>query len=178
MVLRAFRLEGFWSAMSLSRAPAGMSGYHVDVWSAAMPPSVHGVWQQPGYIYFSSMPDHSAAGYEVYSALSIQRYPVPETAVYHGRVGAMLTPLPARPRLYEVCYYFANYAGTVDCYQWRPDFPDGLYVKFEVTDICSPDDWWRGESYVLVGLHWDTPITRRNRILGLYRFYRVMRAAE
>ena len=122
MVLQAFRLEDLWSAVSLSRASAIMPGYHVDVWSAAMPPTVHGEWQQPGYIYFSSMLDHSAADYEVYSALSIQRYPV-RGAVYHGRVGAMLTPLPARPRFYEVCYYFANYEETVDCYQWRPDFP-------------------------------------------------------
>ena len=152
-----------------------MQGYHVVVYSAPLPrPLFSGRFEEPGFVYFSGTPGRAAASYAVHSQFSLTRYPVRD-ALYHGEVGAMTTPLPRRPLDYEVCHYYGNDAGTVDCYLWRPTFPSGIYVKYEVVDIHDPSDWYRGARYVRQGVVADEPIGRRARRAGLWRFYKRMR---
>ena len=145
-----------------------MPGYHVEVVVAIMP---------TGLIYFASTPSHSDAGYDVYTSEGRRRYPCPQ-AVHHGPARSMHLPVrdcPTSLHVYEVSYFFENYHGTVDRYIWRPDYPDGFYVKFEVHDIARPHEWWRGRHYVSCGWYFDAPVPPRYRVLGLDRFYSVMR---
>ena len=152
-----------------------MQGYHVVVYSAPLPrPLFSGRFEEPDFVYFSGTPGRAAASYAVHSQFSLTRYPVRD-ALYHGEVGAMTTPLPRRPLDYEVCHYTGNEVGTVDCYFWRPIFPSGTYLKYEVVDIHDPADWFRGARYVRRGAVADAPIGRRARRAGLWRFYARMR---
>ena len=152
-----------------------MPGHHVAVYSAFMHVLQQGV-AIPGFVYFVSTPSHTTSSYEVYVKRLPSRYPV-LNALYHGRVGSMDSPLPRRRVSddYEVCFYFANYYGSVDCYSWRPDYPPHLYVKWEVTDIHDPNDWFYGSRYVYVGVESCQPLSRKARAAGFRRFYRSMR---
>ena len=152
-----------------------MPGYHVTVYSAHMPVVTDGV-AIPGFVYFQSTSEQTAGSYEVYSQRSPARYPV-RAATYRGRVDAMRLPLPYRPGHYEVCFYYANFSGTVDCYLWRRGLPPNRYIKYQVPDIHDPRDWFYGTRYVFVGVHTDQPMSRAWRRAGLGRFYSVMRQA-
>ena len=97
-------------------------------------------------------------------------------ATYHGEVGALCCGLPGAPPVeYEVCFYYRNYYGSVDCYMWRPSHLPGTYIHFDVMDISDPKDWYRGARYEFVALVEGQPMSGRQRRLGLRRFYRVMR---
>ena len=96
-------------------------------------------------------------------------------ATYHGEVGALRSRLRDRPLSYEVCFYYRNYYGSVDCYMWRPSHLPGTYIHFDVMDISDPKDWYRGARYEFVALVEGQPMSGRQRRLGLRRFYRVMR---
>ena len=154
-----------------------MQGYRVAVYSAPLPwPLFGGRFEEPGFVYFSGTPGLAAERYAVHTQFSPTRYPVLD-ALYHGEVGAMTEPLPRRPLDYEVCHYYGNDAGTVDCYLWRPTFPSGTYLKYEVVDIHDPADWARGAHYARRGAVADAPIGRRARRVGLWRVYACMRLA-
>ena len=152
-----------------------MPGDHVVVFSGAMPTIRRGV-TIPGYVYFQSTRHQCASHFEVYSQQAMKRYPVLD-ACHHGRVGAMTTPLPYLPSNWEVCVYYANDHGTVDCCMWRPSCTSGIYVKYEVLDIADPEDWYYGARYRFVGLHHDTPLSTCIESMGLRIFYNRMRLA-
>ena len=150
-----------------------MPGHHVVTYSATMPTDVGGV-SIPGHVYFVSTPAHRYSSYEVYSQRSPSRYPV-MNAQFHGTVSGLTTPLPYYPRRdFEVCFYYANYYGLVDCYIWRHGYHPELWAHYEVEDISTPNDWWRGSRYRFVRIVEFQPLSKRARALGLSRFYRHM----
>ena len=156
----------------------GMQGHHVAVYSAPLPWPLFGgrIWE-PGFVYFSGTSALASERYAVHTQFCPTRYPALET-VYHGEVGAMTEPLPQRPKDYELCRYYGNDVGTVDCYLWRPGFPTGMYLKYEVVDIHDPADWARGAHYVRRGAVAGAPVGRRACRVGLRRFYARMRPAD
>ena len=138
---------------------------------------VGGRYWCPGFVYFSGTPGLAAERYAVHTQFTPVRYPMLE-ATRHGEVGAITEPVPGtRPVDYEVCRYYGNDAGTVDCYLMRPSFPNGVYAKYEVVDIHDPADWLRGAHYVWRGSSLGPLVGRRARRAGLRRFYARMRPA-
>ena len=152
-----------------------MPGYHVAVFSAALPPlqSPGGRPRPPGYVYFVSTPAHIFSQYEVYLQHSPSRFPVRE-ASYLGLVSDLRLRLPAFPIDYEVAFYMKNYAGAVDCWLWKPSYPPTCYAVFEVLDIDDPQWWYLGTRYSWRGFSQDVAMPRRLRSQGLRRFYRYM----
>ena len=153
-----------------------MPGHHTVVYSAFMPTQEDGV-TIPGYLYFQSTGAHAAPAYEVYTSSGPGRYPAAK-ASFLGTVGAMNVLLPYRPLSYEVCFYFRNFAGSVDCYLWRPTHAPDVYLLYRVLDISDPNDWYIGSRYEFQGVVGGVePMSASQRRRGLRRFYRVMRPA-
>ena len=152
-----------------------MAAHDMVVYSAAMSFSSDKGFEVPGYVYFCGHYGLPPARFLVFSQRSPSRYPV-STAIHHGQVGSMRIPLPRRPTDYEVCFYYDNLQGSVDCYLWRPTHPPSFYVRFEVVDISDPLSWHPGSRYVYRSVVTRARMSRRHRTEGLWRFYRVMGA--
>ena len=165
----------FGSFLFLSFPVGGMDGSHVVVYSAPLPLYDSDGWlAAPGYLYVVSSPTHRLQDYEIYVQYSMNRYPV-DMAVYHGVVGALDEPVPARPMDYEVAHFHGSRSGRVDCYIWRRHHRPTCYALYEVTDISDPARWYLASRYVWRGFLERAFIGSRARRAGIRRFYDFMR---
>ena len=84
-------------------------------------------------------------------------------------------PLGAFPRDFELFYFYRNWDGCVDAFQWHRYQGFGSYVLWKVTDISDPNRWYWGAHYVYQGIVQHDRVSRAVKRRGLELFYRHMR---
>ena len=132
--------------------------------------------RHPGHIYIVSTAMSVARGahfFDVWFQPGLSPLPIlhgeymgrlPNYLINQSRVDRRVLPqaMVASPMLlpvmqwlghdYDLCYYFSNFGGFVDCYFSRAGMGPAEFYHLHVHDITDYLDWWRATDYVPVDL--------------------------